>query len=57
MEKKKKWEYTNESNKRHSTVIPIRLNYVNDADILEKLTSLDNKTGYIKNLIRKDLKG
>ena len=34
----------------------LKLNKVKDADILEALESLDNKQGYIKALIRQDLK-
>lgn len=34
----------------------LKLNKVNDADILEKLKSVDNRQGYIKRLIREDIK-
>ena len=34
----------------------LKLNKVKDADILEALEGLDNKQGYIKALIRQDLK-
>ena len=33
----------------------IRLNLNTDADIIQKLEQVDNKQGYIKNLIRSDL--
>ena len=36
--------------------IYLKLNKVKDADILEALEGLDNKQGYIKALIRQDLK-
>ena len=36
--------------------IYLKLNKVKDADILEALESLGNKQGYIKALIRQDLK-
>lgn len=34
----------------------MKLNRNTDADIINKLESVDNKQGYIKSLIRKDLK-
>ena len=37
--------------------IKLKLNNINDADILEYLKKIDNKQGYIKDLIRKDIKG
>ena len=46
----------NASNKRNSTTVLLRLNYNTDADILEKLDQVDSKMGYIKTLIREDLK-
>lgn len=36
--------------------INIRLNKETDLDIIEKLNNVDNKQGYIKELIRKDIK-
>lgn len=36
--------------------IKLKLNVGTDADILEKLDSVPNKQGYIKQLIRDDLK-
>lgn len=39
-----------------STVqVKLKLNIVTDADILAKLDAVENKQGYIKNLIRNDL--
>lgn len=35
--------------------IAIKLNIGTDSDILAKLDALENKQGYIKSLIRKDL--
>ncbi len=46
----------NASNKRNTTTVLLRLNYNTDADILEKLGQVDSKMGYIKALIREDLK-
>ena len=36
--------------------IRMKLNIKSDADILTKLDEVDNKQGYIKELIRKDIK-
>ena len=46
----------NKYNKTHTKIIPIRLNLEIDADILEKLDNVSSKMGYIKNLIREDIK-
>lgn len=46
----------NASNKRNTTTVLLRLNYNTDADILERLDLVDSKMGYIKTLIREDLK-
>ena len=40
----------------NTTQIKLKLNKNTDADILEKLNAVESKQGYIKNLIRKDLK-
>lgn len=37
--------------------IKLKLNIHTDADIINKLDSVPNKQGYIKNLIRSDLNG
>lgn len=42
--------------KANTRQIKLKLNLKTDADILEKLDSVGNKQGYIKELIRKDLK-
>lgn len=63
MEKKKRQftkaslEYIANYNKEKTTGIYLKLNNKHDADIIEKLKSVDNKQGYIKNLIRSDLGG
>lgn len=36
--------------------VMLKLNKVTDADILEHLDSIDNRQGYIKRLIRQDMK-
>lgn len=40
----------------HTRQIKLKLNLKTDADILKKLDSVENKQGYIKELIRKDMK-
>lgn len=42
--------------KEHTKQILLKLNKRTDADILYKLDTVDNKQGYIKNLIRDDIK-
>lgn len=39
----------------HTTQIKLKLNKNTDVDILEKLDSVPNKQGYIKELIRADI--
>lgn len=43
--------------KYNTRSILLKLNTTSDADILEKLDNEDNKQGYIKNLIRNDIRG
>ena len=40
----------------NTTRLYVRLNNKTDADILEHLDQIENKQGYVKNLIRKDMK-
>lgn len=40
----------------HTTGIYLKFNNKNDADILDMLASVSNKQGYIKELIRADIK-
>ena len=49
-EAKKKWV------KEHTTVYRMKLNHKTDADIIKKLESVESKQGYIKDLIRKDIR-
>ena len=42
--------------RKNTTRLYIKLNNNTDADILEALSKIDNKQGYIKELIRKDLR-
>ena len=39
----------------HTIQLKLKLNTKTDADILEKLNEVENKQGYIKELIRADL--
>lgn len=40
--------------KEKTKIIPIRVMFNTDEDIISRLDSLNNKTGYIKELIRND---
>ena len=40
---------------KNTTLVNLRLNKENDADIIQKLNSVGNKQGYIKDLIRSDI--
>lgn len=48
-EAKTRWDREN------TIVVTMKLNLKTDADIIEKLESVDNKQGYIKGLIREDI--
>lgn len=48
--------YRVEWDKANTKQIKMKLNLKTDADILEKLESVPNKQGYIKELIRADIK-
>lgn len=52
-EKQKK--YAQEWQSKNTTQIKLRLNNNTDGDIIEYLSTLDNKQGYIKELIREDM--
>ena len=41
---------------KNTTGIYLKLNNKSDADILQKLGEVENRQGYIKELIRKDMK-
>ena len=43
------------SDKKNCKVYTIKLTRSTDADIIEKLDSVENRQGYIKDLIRRDL--
>lgn len=44
------WDYAN------TTVVSLKLNNHTDADILAKLAEVESRQGYIKSLIRDDIK-
>lgn len=48
-ESKTKWD------KENTVVVTMKLNKNKDADIIEKLRSVPNRQGYIKQLIRGDI--
>ena len=56
MAKNKESERAIEHDKLHAKRVYIKLNKDNDADILDWLEQQPNKQGYIKQLIRKDMK-
>ena len=43
-------------NKENTVQISLKLNRSTDADLIESLNRIANKQGYIKELIRKDMK-
>ena len=42
--------------KKNTTQVLLKLNTKTDADVIGKLTSVDNKQGYLKELVRSDLR-
>lgn len=48
---------TEKYDKANTKQIMMKLNKGTDADILEKLATVGNVQGYIKELIRKDIRG
>ncbi len=47
---------SNKYDKENTRQISVRLNKKTDADILEHLETVESKQGYIKELIRRDIK-
>lgn len=43
-------------NKKNTTLMQLRLNYKTDRDILQHLSTQKSKSGYVKELIRADMK-
>lgn len=50
-------QMVNDWRKRTSVAYTIKLNKSTQNDVIEKLASVENKTGYIVDLIRKDIEG
>lgn len=48
-------DYIANYNKQQTTSFHLKLNNKHDADVIDKLNSVDNKQGYIKQLIRDDI--
>ena len=42
--------------KTHTKQVMLKLNLVTDADVIERLDTVPNRQGYIKKLIREDIK-
>ena len=47
---------SNKFNKENTLCVFLRLNFNTDRDVIQKLESVPSKMGYIKELIRKDMK-
>ena len=47
---------SNRYNKLNTTTLCIRLNRKTDTDIIERLKAVQSKQGYVKRLIRQDIK-
>ena len=52
----KRYEPQDRYDKKNTKRVQLKLNTKTDADILEHLSKVGNKQGYIKNLIRADIK-
>lgn len=51
-----KYESQERYDKANTIQVKLKLNKNTDADIIERLDSVDNRQGYIKELIRKDIR-
>ncbi len=56
MDKKEKAAYDMEYQKTHQKQIKFVLNLTTDADILDHLKTVPNVQGYLKSLIRRDIR-
>lgn len=52
-----KLEYNMKYDEETAVQIKLKLNKKTDKDILDRLNAVPNKQGYIKELIRQDIKG
>ena len=55
VDNQKQYARQNAWSKEHSERLQVRLLHSSDADILEYLETKENKSGYIKSLIRADM--
>lgn len=53
----KRLKYIAEYDATNTIQIRLKLNKIHDADVIRRLQTVGNKQGYIKDLIRKDIKG
>ena len=51
-----KIDYITEYQRANNKQVKFNLHKVNDADIIQKFDEVENKQGYIKKLIRKDIR-
>lgn len=56
MDKKQKYDPQMRYHKAHTVSVNVRLMKNTEQDIIQKLDSVPNKAGYIKGLIREDIK-
>ena len=49
-------DYQNAYKKEHYKMVTFKFNKQNDADIIEKIDSVENKLDYIRELVRADIK-
>ena len=54
-EKRTGYQAANKYNKEKTTLFGLRLMHSTDQDIIKKLSTVENKSGYIKQLIREDI--
>ena len=57
MSSKAQVKASNKYDKEHTRSVMLKFNLTGDADILSKLDAVSNKQGYIKNLVRQDIRG
>mgnify|MGYP003571260135 CR=1 FL=1 len=53
--KRNNYEANKRSNQKNSTTFLVRMSYSTDGDLIEFLNGLENKNGYLRELIRKDM--
>lgn len=50
-----KREYIRQYDRERTVMVAVKLNRATDADIIARLGAVDNRAGYIKELIRADI--